>query len=1397
MQSVLYGRIVHRFELPYRETNSRGKETSTSGHCGFIFIPESKSKADEEYLVSLPKRLLKPVCRAVRLGQNVAINRYKEISFLESSSTSNGMIEVFDLAILSPDVPEVVTKAKKRPRNDTSVCNNERAENLWTLTQFWRKEKLDFQKMKNARPKFSLVATVDAISPIVALDPSNPFALIEVYDRENTDVTCVVVLHGIQAMINHAAIHPLDTLIFRDVVYKPWAVNKVLYDERKKKGSNTATSYNQFLDRVPSHVFVATKADSICWDDESCTSSSEAGSIIPPIITPVGLVTFIKGTILDVQTRSVSSGNTKSSVIQYLDIILMNQSTVEIKKTNDGVDVNGENPTVESRCRLYLSHCPMSAALQCSLRKGGVIQASNIHRVYSKERDCFDNDIDNSIVTSYGACLRSTLVLLRHATDNTISLVEETTKQETKNHSMPSFETQSRELSHGSLTTKSPSTSHSGTFNSHGSKRIGSNASSNGHDIIEEYHPIHLPVNFLNYGFRAIRQTYLQDLYLEHVKRWEERGFRTSAARRGYRDDSVNDVPRKWLVDILLNSDWSNENKIHDHHAISKRVGQTASTRSPYAEFFDHSFCSSLNGDGIKMEDLSSSCHLTAEDRKHTSIRFSGLLDLNWIRIASQTYFENHIFGLLQSKATKNTTQLNQLRKGFQGSIRVPLSKLCNKNRKEDHNINDTTGCIKSNSIYLSGGFVSEIHTPISSVASIADEKCQIPITFNKTKCHANIDDFFIGQFNSVTISCLCVGNVTVDNEREIRDICSSDLKSVSLPSLSAKEKSLLGSCSLVTIGGFLFVTAIQIHCCDYQLLEMNKNSSTAQDDMKLNEVTMEVENCLATKDWLHESPTSNTVIGMLTRCEFYSKVNTNGAHKCCLLTVSSLKRSESKNIESDNSCLQAIELSVSVAQSTARTSKFNEIFSAGWPKVNLSGSQKALAISFWVLGGSARTCPITFGGSEDLVPGSSVSNSSIEVLFPSSSLQSNKLGYIRSLCSNDCLDAVLTIHESNDVTSNRNPPSFDFVCGMKTNAGTLHRRPARRTILRSDVPPLRVIGELSTICSDAIPLNTLSSLFDLIFQGLRNPATSQSIMNPSLVRRISNSRFLGVSFCKVECYCTRCFCSLTGAPSIAKSNVTGHRKRMRSNSFDEPSFWHLPHPEDSTIGANRTQSVESNVVNGSTDGLPNHIDSSKFRCPKNDCPKHAFDVRWECSGVLDDGTGQATLYADGDAALTLLGFSAKDIQTIEEGVWSARDGSIQFMKSIPPPKALRDKVIDILAGQRRENRKTAFMVDPLRLLSKQDRATYIFDRHCRSSSRPRRPLDYYVRCKPLVSKGNATPHLHHTTIDFFFEETTNSTNQSSTIHRGQTASYAIPSLKLELVDCGINSHDLLSSNFE
>jgi hypothetical protein len=1495
MSSVLHGRIVHRFQLPFAETNRREKRSSATAvptavtgnkndtsseykneqcladnyitdhnNCGFIFIPDVELYIHKEYLLSLPKRLLKLACDAVRLERKVMIKRYTEIPFVtnydnrvsissSSPSTPYAMIEAIELEFFPVEFPEMAEKARKSGRSDTSDRNAESDDNLWTLTQFWRKEQIDFQKMKNSRPKFSLLATVDAISPIVALDPSNPFALIEVYDKENTDVTCVVVLHGKQAMLNHAAIHPLDTLVFRDVIYKPWAVHKVLYDDKNVHGSTSSTFNRQFIRRIPSHVFVVTGPNRISLNNQdfdiiqqvassrdTCPSSrhqsqsERAQNGIPPIITPIHLVTTILGKIYNVETLSIRSGGRAVTVIHYLDIILLNQSTGGLSDKNKDDDVNGESLSAHPRCRLYLSYFPMSVALQCSLRKEGIVQAHNVHLVCSQQNSCFPFDAGNKIIASYGACLRSTLTLLKHATDVTMSPAEEKREQLMKvtqnmescisNDAVaPSKPLSTQPCEELSISIKAKSlVQHSKRFKLQGRGNTGLDTLSKNHGgSKKEDRSISIPFTFANYGFRRIHRTYLHEMYFEHVKDWEHRSFQGSLRVISQKNRAVEYVPRTWIVNVLLDStrnNWSTKNKIDGRCGsddnptsyIPLKTNRRVSIRSPYAEFFDHPFYLRMDDDGAIMQKPSCSCHLSMEDRKKSSSRSSVLLDLNGIRTASQCYFENHISKLFPSQ---NVEPLHKLRKGFHGSIRAPLRKLYAKHWKENYVRKESEGDVgndgANNCLYFVGGFVSEVHAPTSSVASIADGACQIPISFDKKPCHVNINDFIMGQFDSVMISCLCLGNSATENNRDHKDnntsISDSVSSSKSFPSLNSRENDILGNCTLVTINGFLFVTAIQIQCREYQLHKVIISPSNKQEETDLEDVTFTVDDCLATKEFLSESFKSVTLMGMLTRCRFYSKMNVDGSYKCCRLTISSLRRDESKDIESDNSCLQALELTVSVVQSTARMAKFNEMLAIVWPKLNLIGSQRVLASSFWVLGDSGRTCAMTFGGSEDNIPGSSCSKSIVKITFPSSSLQLKKLGYIRSLCTHDCLDAFFENrrHPGEDdqprdtFAKNASIQSFDFVGGLKVLNGMLHRRPFRRNTFIPDIYSFRHAGEISTEPSNAIPLNTLSDLFELVFQGLRAPNTSQQIMNPSLVRRISKGRFLSVSFCQVQCYCTQCFCSVVSSSSNATEEAARIQKRKREHSFYEPSFWHLPRPEESLLGIDRTSSFKSAIADSSTVALPQHIQFAKLRCPKNDCPKHVFGVKWECSGVLEDGTGQATMYADGDAALTLLGMSAETIQMIEKGVWSMRDGSIQFMKSIPPPKHVRDKVIDILAARRRYDLKESAMVDPIRLLSIQDRAIYLLERHCRSSRRPRRLLDYYVRCKPLVNKNNMIPHVRHTTIDSFFEDCGNNNDGSSIIYRGQVASYTIPSLKLELVDCGVHSLESPCTNFE
>ena len=219
------------------------------------------------------------------------------------------------------------------------------------------------------------------------------------------------------------------------------------------------------------------------------------------------------------------------------------------------------------------------------------------------------------------------------------------------------------------------------------------------------------------------------------------------------------------------------------------------------------------------------------------------------------------------------------------------------------------------------------------------------------------------------------------------------------------------------------------------------------------------------------------------------------------------------------------------------------------------------IASSFWVLGDSGRTCAMTFGGSDDFIQGSSCSNSITKITFPRSTMQLNKSGYVRCFGSHNSMDAIFEngcyLHENETNESlemDLSTKSFDFVGGSSVMAGLLHRRPSRRNVFRRDTPLVRSVGELSATPSNAIPSTTLSKLFQLLFQGLREPNTSHVIMNPSLVRRISNGRILSVSFCKVQCYCTRCFCALASPPADARKKFLKSSKRKREDSKLEPN---------------------------------------------------------------------------------------------------------------------------------------------------------------------------------------------------------------------------------------------------
>ena len=1430
--SALHGRIIYRLNLPDSSSdvplskpdhsNIKSKKNSASSlslslsssrnseqheqyylQCGgYIFVENTDTDHHNEFLLSLPEALVKVACEAVRTEREVVIRRYTAIRqcmievherglemipahYQESSSTGSHYEEChssFSRRQKQYFSDRTCNLRNPETRNTKRWDPPERGKLIWTLTQFWRKERIDYPSMNKSRPSFSIIATIDAISPVIAMDPSNPFALIEAYDKDNTDVCCVIVLRG-NALLNHGAIFPRDTLVFSDVVYKPWSVPHVLNGDNKQgKRSSASIPYRHLIERIPSHVFVANKVDNIFWrhlhhdlyqrNENSCEQTNSTfqqhqhsiddsfRNTCSSIITPVNLITTVRGRIYHTKKISIPSGTTKAIIFHYVDMTIVS--------TNDFNSASGDGGDDDKpRCRLYLSYFPMSVDIQLSLREGAVIQAYNVHLVHSQN----DNDVKETIQVSYGACLRSSLVLIKNASDTS--------------ESVSSYDMQ-REEDQGAF------------MNDNNMKHNYSSISD--HKICVHSSADSL-LPFLHYGFRRIGQTYLKDFYSEKVDLWMNGSFREG-------NQYLNDN-KKFLEDFIINYITKFDNNNNNTHGINETEShcyncevQSGATkilkrhplRSPYAEFFDHPFTFNTSHDDRRKSECG--CHLSSEDRNYSSFSNTLLLNLKSIRKTSQRFFVKMIRQIPTASLDSKVTILypvNQLKMGFNCSIRVPMCEFYNIGATdEDHQCNEKS---PRNYNCLAGGFVSELHrNPIHGISSVVDGEYQIPVSFDP-KCDyedADINDFIMGQLDYVTISCLCIGSSssTISLTKSKNHNISRNLP---IPVLEQGEVDLASNCSFVTVGGLLFMTAIQIHFRNYNIFKAAESSPKNRGDTKTDEICLSIQKVLMNEDIVSKSiNSSSTMAGILTRCRFHYNVNVNGTYKCYNAVVSSFNETDKlKNLSTDNSCLQSIELSLSIAQNTARMIKFNQTLDCFLPDASILQSQKVLGLSFWILAGSGRTCALTFGGNEDIIhQGSSCSKSFTKLYFPVSSLKLTKLGYVRSSCTHNQLDVVLKSsssvnHEqqSRDYLKNFNGYlTFNTVGGTKKTNGMLHRKPYRRNIFRS-FPSSRVVGELTVEPSIAIPVCTVSYLFDLVIRCLRDPGAAPRIMNPSLVRRIPDGRFLNVLFCQASCYCMRCFCSLVKSTVNTRDNGSISGKSTQTKASGEPSFWNRPRPD------NRSDNINQNNT-CYTSFRDNDEQLSSFRCPRNDCTEQAFGIKWECSGILDDGTGQATMYADGDVALTLLGIPVENIQMIERGVWSTRDGILLYMKSMPPSNELQQNLRYVLSTGKRNNRmENASTCDPLLMLSAVDRAKYLLERHCRSSKRPRRLLDYYVRCKPLKIKSNTIPHILHSTVGSFFVDKGGYCNGGGrTIFRGQVASYTLPTLRLELVDCGATS---------
>ncbi|CAJ1958562.1 unnamed protein product [Cylindrotheca closterium] len=1268
----LQGRISHRLELDHECSNVgvRSEKTSSSNKikrwkvCGFVFLPSERDGTFPEFLLSLPYGIRRLACEATISKQTVVLTRYTFIHSIDARQA--GIMPLLEVHSGGMQVNE----ASDRCRNQQKTMNPPHPD-AFTLRQFRRYEAVFAKEMKDKDKRknetYDIAATVDAISPIISMHPTFPFAFVELYDAQYPEETAILLLKSHDDFIYSYGIAPGETIIMCNLRRKSWSAPNDFRRDKKRRF--------EFLGgRIPSLVFITTASSKI--------ESPQSGSIPPIPATTVPLVS-LEGEIAHVET---TSNRKMQKAIHWVMI------------SGDGC----ESPGV----KLFLTCFPMDTALQLSLQAGARIRAINVHKL------C-DRGLVSSDSANFGACLRATVSIIRMSSESKCQ------KERGSKGRVPYLRSKSdSDPSPPRLQKQAKQWNMSGTGS------------------------IWYPVPF---QLKRIETSYHEYIYQDHVDEWLHENFCR---------DATSQLPAlPSAIDLVGSAQRS-------AHVLKGQTHRSA-IRNPYAEFFDH------GDERLGPNNLGERCSGCIMSRHDYLDNFETMfLGLGKIKSACVESF------MKEFDVSLRGGNMLGLPVVWSGSIHI-----------QAHDIISSSGhsCVAGQ--MCTGGRVVETRSDGSTPASISDSWCQIPVLMKKESNCAK-GDFITLKIEKAVVSCLCL--------RSPKGLALSKNDNISKALSPVKtaffnNEQLGGGCTVVRHHGYMIIVAVHLvssESLNFDSTQKEIDQESSQNDGRRETIASLLSDPLLFSDCHAGDYTS----GIVLRHRFApKKINPMGYSQCCELNVCSLTEEiHLQNLYLNGlSHLQSIDVKVSVLCPDSIRDRFKEAFACISGGVTLAEDECALGASWWTLADSGRTCALTSGGYDELQPNAPKhmhNQLGIRLRIPLSAMQLGGRGYVRCSVHSTEVEADFaptmgTVDTPSDVSSENlagNEPlsGFHFLGCRRVYDGILQRRPPRRLIFGPD--SLRSVGSL--LYPPQVPTVEVSTLFSQLCLSLRGKDTNHIPLAPSLVRQISHASFLGVLFCQVQCVCSKCF------KPLEATRIDKHKKRRKEESLEEQSFWHLPHPN---------RSLELDVWNNETNldrpfpipqpKIAKHIRDSPLKCPSGHSSV-SFEVRWECSGIVDDGTGQAKLYAERDAALTLLGMDAFTIKNIEEGIWSIPSGTIQFQKSVPPPEFLRAKVMHSVIQNRRCKRK-----NPLSLLEPSFRAEYLLHHHCRSSPQPRRPLDYFVRCKPL---SDQIPHLHHTMVESSVVTRSVNGSREYALAIQDVATYSLPPLKLVLVDCAIPSDE-------
>lgn len=806
--------------------------------------------------------------------------------------------------------------------------------------------------------------------------------------------------------------------------------------------------------------------------------------------------------------------------------------------------------------------------------------------------------------------------------------------------------------------------------------------------------------------------------------------YRVGKIKLSYRDMIFRRHAEKWLDDCFADLDVDRVDSMPsagDILGLSRREGtgmklpkKGGYTRNPYAEFFDHAF--DVSSFYQQQNTIACGCNMTREESDPQDM--PSLVGLNDVRMAGL-----RTLGRRFAKVTSGSP----ISKGWSGSIHLPAEEIA----LELNNRH-------ANGIFV-GGYVCAT-TQNKDIASVTDKICQLSLRFSD-ETSVSTGDFVSAKVLSAVVSCFCI-LVPDANRVSSSEGCSINVQSLP-PLANMLYGNVMGGGALVRLGNYVLIASVQLRCSEGRVFARGVNSECARPlhPHGISECTIEA--CLTKpREW---KCSSSILKGFVLRSRFkHAKVNSNGLSSCLTLTLSDIAVRDDGILSP--SFLQTINLKVAIPHNTSKTIAFKRVLTEIISEdMQVLEDECTLGVSWWVVAESCETSPIVSGGWDDWKGDESSWNSRCTVLIslPSDSLDTSHRGYVRWSCRLDALDATFaqTANADKRNLSASTNSAFDFIGRGKFFDGMLCSRPTRKSI--HSLEGTRCVGVLLDNPSCDVTPCSLSDIFILACESIRRG--DPHVLAPSMVRRITRANFLGVAFCCAECKCSSCFQLLVDS---------GPR---------EKSFWHLPAPGGPVLPNKDNEHDQSSRC------LP-HIKNSSLRCP-NKCDLEHYTVNWECSGFLDDGTGQVKLYAEREVAITLLGFPKETIDIIEQAMWKSQSGTIRYTKSIPPTNQLQEQVKYALSRVRKGGPCALEFLPPAA------RAEYLLYQHCRTSKQPSRKLDYFVRCKPL--SDNVT-HLNHTTIESFVSSAGGRKLKSWS----EESSYSLPPIKLELVDCSISTHD-------